>query len=518
MSTSRVKSRSQPTAEGSILTRAATKAAMPLPAVEEQDDPGDSSSSDAYDAPNEAGITDLLGDRGSESPDEQDFSAPGPARARKATSSPTASAPHSPDTPTASAKRRRKGKAREVPTVGPSNIAQVDAAASNRVAPPFNWSFPPRSALDAGASTNSGALAPSPLQSFAPARPPPAHAPSRGSPLRTGFTLRVPGGASPSYAAATASGNIIPREGGSLLPPAPLVPPRNRPTRPDAVAGAVGARAPPVSPFVSVSPARAPPPPAPPQAPAPSQASAASALQLIQQLSQQDFGALVAALVHAGVVAAPGTGPTQGRGDGSAQASFPKQAQTDRLPLQGSASSLQGFKARGPVPTSFERLDPNEMVFPPRVVRILELGGCKYFPLTACTYRACIAAAQKPGGKEHSFAVSNEGELELRDVEFDSAQETTISPADMHEAYIMLPRMMWRHLRVDESTIGGPLADQWASAWEAHYTAIATRSDFRSNFRAYVNYDIDMRRRFFSPSVSSSWQKKCPIDFWPVFR
>ncbi|KAK7025634.1 hypothetical protein R3P38DRAFT_3193101 [Favolaschia claudopus] len=468
MSTSRVKSRSQPTAEGSILTRAATKAAMPLPAVEEQDDPGDSSSSDAYDAPNEAGITDLLGDRGSESPDEQDFSAPGPARARKATSSPTASAPHSPDTPTASAKRRRRGKAREVPTVGPSNIAQVDAAASNRVAPPFNWSFPPRSALDAGASTNSGALAPSPLQSFALARPPPAHAPSRGSPLRTGFTLRVPGGASPSYAAATASGNIIPREGGSLLPPAPLVPPRNRPTRPDAVAGAVGARAPPVSALADLH--------------SPVHMRATSSTSALH-----------------------------------APFSF-QRAQTDRLPLQGSASSLQGFIARGPVPTSFERLDPNEMVFPPRVVRILELGGCKYFPLTAFTYRACIAAAQKPGGKEHSFAVSNEGELELRDVEFDSAQETTISPADMHEACIMLPRMMRRHLRVDESTIGGPLADQWASAWEAHYTAIATRSDFRSNFRAYVNYDIDMRRRFFSPSVSSSWQKKCPIDFWPVFR
>ncbi|KAK7015674.1 hypothetical protein R3P38DRAFT_3204184 [Favolaschia claudopus] len=290
---------------------------MPLPAVEEQDDPGDSSSSDAYDAPNEAGITDLLGDRGSESPDEQDFSAPGPARARKATSSPTASAPHSPDTPTASTKRRRKGKAREVPTVGPSNIAQVDAAASNQGCTTFQLSF-------------------------APARPPPARAPSRGSPLRTGFTLRVPGGASPSYAAATASGNIIPRE------------------------GAVGARAPPVSPFVSVSPARAPPPPAPPQAPAPSQASAASALQLIQQLSQQDLGALVAALVHARVVAAPGTGPTQGRGDGSAQASFPKQ---DVLNLFTAPLHMVFLSFRASVAPSFPSFLPSQLdlqaKFPP---------------------------------------------------------------------------------------------------------------------------------------------------------
>lgn len=141
------------------------------------------------------------------------------------------------------------------------------------------------------------------------------------------------------------------------------------------------------------------------------------------------------------------------------------------------------------------------MTHPPRIVRILQQGGTKYFPLSAITYRACSTAAQTSAADDQTLALSD-GRLEIQEAKFDISNEDTISLGDLAEAYNVLPEMIRQHLRVNESTIGGPVASEWADAWTHHYNHISTRSDFRTNARVYVLYDKAIRERWFSSSPS----------------
>lgn len=174
--------------------------------------------------------------------------------------------------------------------------------------------------------------------------------------------------------------------------------------------------------------------------------------------------------------------------------------------LMSGAPADKLFRAAPPV--NYVELDPNVLVYPRAITKILENGWDKPFPLSSITYRQCDTAALALSRDEQALHLTSDGLVEIRSAVIDSSRQCYISRTDFNEAYAILPGMLRRHLRMGPDIIGGPDASLVADAFEAHYNNICRHLDFSSNFRCYVEYDIRVRQRyqsarsdkFFSPA------------------
>lgn len=151
---------------------------------------------------------------------------------------------------------------------------------------------------------------------------------------------------------------------------------------------------------------------------------------------------------------------------------------------------------RSAPPVNFVELDPNVLVYPRTIVKILENGWDKPFPLTSITYRQCGTAALAAPREDEALHLTADGLVEIRSTTIDSSLQSSISRSDFEEAYAILPGMLRRHLRTGPDVIGGPPAVLIGDAFEAHFDNMRRRLDFSSNFKCYVEYDIRVRQRY----------------------
>lgn len=145
---------------------------------------------------------------------------------------------------------------------------------------------------------------------------------------------------------------------------------------------------------------------------------------------------------------------------------------------------------RSAPPLAFVELDPNVLVYPRVIIKILENGWDKPFPLSSITYCQCGTAVLATPRDDEALRLTADGLVEIRTAIIDSSRQASISRTDFEEAYSILPEMLRRHLRMGHDVIGGPAASLVGDAFEKHFDSMCKRLDFTSNFKCYVEYDI----------------------------
>jgi hypothetical protein len=147
-------------------------------------------------------------------------------------------------------------------------------------------------------------------------------------------------------------------------------------------------------------------------------------------------------------------------------------------------------------------LDPNELVVPPSVIRILKAGWGEHIPLSALTNHACRTATLSVTRREDTaLTIAGDGRLLSKASSIDSSKENTIDIIDWIEAARRFVNAIakYLHARGDPGP-GGPNAAAIAQLFNKHFSSIQARVDFVSNFAAYREYDMTIRRKYLHES------------------
>lgn len=169
---------------------------------------------------------------------------------------------------------------------------------------------------------------------------------------------------------------------------------------------------------------------------------------------------------------------------------------------------------RGPVhavPSAQQtsQLDPNEVIVPARIIRILRAGWTDHIPLDAITNRACrLATFQLTRNTEHGLTMGSDGRIISKASPIDHSKEDKIDVSDWYQASRNLISAIANHLWASgDSAAGGANARRIAEIFSRHFLTLQGRTDFEESFAVYREYDINIRRRYlhqsalFSPAV-----------------
>ena len=145
-------------------------------------------------------------------------------------------------------------------------------------------------------------------------------------------------------------------------------------------------------------------------------------------------------------------------------------------------------------------LDPNIMVDPPAVIRVLEQGWHKHIPLHMLSHSRCRVSSHKSSTPLNALTVTEGGQIHIRETSLDASGESSITVPEFFEAWPGLCNLIESHLlSPDKRAI--------ADAFRSHFTTITRCSDFSSRFPLYVQYDIRIRELYvqqsshFSPAL-----------------
>ncbi|KAJ6607452.1 hypothetical protein B0H10DRAFT_2227870 [Mycena sp. CBHHK59/15] len=169
--------------------------------------------------------------------------------------------------------------------------------------------------------------------------------------------------------------------------------------------------------------------------------------------------------------------------------------------------------ARQVLPQVFVEIDPNMLVLPRVIYRAEELrtrgtggpedrrtGGPEdrlgLYTEESQHHRKCSAAACSSSIDDQALSLSAASALEIRTLELDMSKQESISPGYFSEAYHILPEMLRWHLHVNGDTAARPLAREIGDMFAAHYEGMAWKLDFRTNFAAYVVYDMRIHQLY----------------------
>lgn len=151
-------------------------------------------------------------------------------------------------------------------------------------------------------------------------------------------------------------------------------------------------------------------------------------------------------------------------------------------------------------PASLSQLDPNDVIDPPAIVKILRNNWSSHIPLTDLTTARCQSSLFVNPSSTQSLSLLDDGKIHLELATPDASKEASISYPDFMEASPRLCNMIRNYLP-------GDAADAIADAWQQHFAHIISRNDFALNFSQYMTYDRRLRQHYvlnpdsFNPAV-----------------
>src|ERR1700722_2960554 len=138
-------------------------------------------------------------------------------------------------------------------------------------------------------------------------------------------------------------------------------------------------------------------------------------------------------------------------------------------------------------------LDPNEVIDPPNVRKVLEQGWRKHIPLSLLTNARCRSSLFAADSAVDTLILGNSSTLELRQPSLDATGETSISFSDFAEAWPRLCGMI-------EQYLASPHRAVIAATFKKHYEFIASRNNFAAKFKLFILYDIHIHQSYIQNS------------------
>ena len=135
------------------------------------------------------------------------------------------------------------------------------------------------------------------------------------------------------------------------------------------------------------------------------------------------------------------------------------------------------------------QLDPNQLINPPWIVKIIENDWKEYFSLEGLTNAKCRTSAHHRRAPEKNLVMSKNGTFKLETVLADTSTEHLMDASSWREAINRMCDIVDRHLP-------GRYASDVANRWRHHAEHLQNRSDFKENFHLYLLYDIRLRRAY----------------------
>jgi hypothetical protein len=141
------------------------------------------------------------------------------------------------------------------------------------------------------------------------------------------------------------------------------------------------------------------------------------------------------------------------------------------------------------IPRSPGQLDPNQLIHPPWIVKLMENGWTEYFSLEDLTNAKCRALAHTRQTTDKNLIVGKNGTTNFKNVLADMSKEHLLDVSSWREAIFRMGDIIERYL---PGRYSKAIADQW----RLHAEQLLARSDFAQNFSAYLTYDIRLRQAY----------------------
>lgn len=173
-------------------------------------------------------------------------------------------------------------------------------------------------------------------------------------------------------------------------------------------------------------------------------------------------------------------------------------------PLPLLASSSKAHLHTVPTATFTAQVDPNEVLIPVKIIRILRSGWMDHIPLDAITNDACrLAASQASRNSDHGLTMNADGRIISKATLLDTSKEDKITISDWYQASRNLVYAIRQFLLAGgDDKPGGPNAKAISAVFGKHFVTLQMRADFEASFATYRDYDINIRRRYVNGSSS----------------
>jgi hypothetical protein len=135
------------------------------------------------------------------------------------------------------------------------------------------------------------------------------------------------------------------------------------------------------------------------------------------------------------------------------------------------------------------QLDPNQLIHPPWIVKLMESGWTEYFSLEDLTNTKCRASVHTRCTTDKNLIVGKNGTITSENVLADVSKEHLMDVSSWREAIFRVCEIVERYLPGRYSSV---IADQW----RLHAERLLAKSDFAMNFTAYLAYDIRLRQAY----------------------
>jgi len=141
------------------------------------------------------------------------------------------------------------------------------------------------------------------------------------------------------------------------------------------------------------------------------------------------------------------------------------------------------------IPQSPGQLDPNQLIHPPWIVKLMENGWTEYFSLEDLTNVKCRASAHTRRTTDKNLIVGKNGTITFENVLADVSKEHLLDISSWREA-------IFRMCEIIERYLPGRYSRAVADQWRLHAERLLAKSDFAQNFSAYLAYDIRLRQAY----------------------
>ena len=162
------------------------------------------------------------------------------------------------------------------------------------------------------------------------------------------------------------------------------------------------------------------------------------------------------------------------------------------IPLKAAASSPPSSPPGGYFSQTIDNVTSE---LPAAVIKELKGGFKSYIPMILCTHKACNDSSRSKDSFDASIGMNDKGEIQVKQKNFDPSRDANLSTDEFTEVRENLIRGMRKHLKLGKDTEpGGRVAQACADMFEKFFSAIASRSDFTTDWPFYRGYIIENYR------------------------
>jgi hypothetical protein len=148
------------------------------------------------------------------------------------------------------------------------------------------------------------------------------------------------------------------------------------------------------------------------------------------------------------------------------------------------------------------QLDPNEIVVPARIIHILCAGWTDHIPLDTITNCACrLEASSTTCNTDNGLTMGSDGCIVTKASPIDHSKEDRIEISDWYQAshnlVFAIANFLWAF---DDPAPGRPNVRKISTIFNHHFFLLQGRTDFKTLFPVYQEYDITVRRKYLHSS------------------